>query len=86
MTDPQTLFNILVAVVGFLGGWVLNSLRDSIKTLHDSDTDLRTKVQTIEVLVAGTYVKRDDIDKITHAIFAKLDKIENKIDQKADKP
>jgi len=46
---------------------------------------LAAKVQTIEVLVAGSYVKRDDLDKLTHAIFVKLDKIEDKIDSKVDK-
>ena len=85
MTDPQTIFNILVALLSFLGGWVLNNLRDSIKSLHDSDMQLAAKVQTIEVLVAGSYVKRDDLDKLTHAIFVKLDKIEDKIDSKVDK-
>ena len=85
MADPQTIFNILVALLSFLGGWVLNNLRDSIKSLHDSDMQLAAKVQTIEVLVAGSYVKRDDLDKLTHAIFVKLDKIEDKIDSKVDK-
>ena len=85
MNDPQTIFNILVALLSFLGGWVLNNLRESIKSLHDSDMQLAAKVQTIEVLVAGSYVKRDDLDKLTHAIFVKLDKIEDKIDSKVDK-
>jgi hypothetical protein len=83
--DTQTAFNILLSLVAFLGGWVINSLRDSIKALHDSDTDLADKVQKIEVLVAGQYVKRDDMDKLTAALFAKLDKIEAKLDGKADK-
>jgi hypothetical protein len=85
MTDPQTLFNVLVGLVAFLGGWVLNSLRASIESLQDADSALTTKVQSIEVLVAGSYVKRDDMDRLTAALFAKLDKIENKIDGKADK-
>jgi hypothetical protein len=85
MSEPQTLFNVLVGLVAFFGGWVLNSLRDSIKALHSSDELLSTKVQSIEVLVAGSYVKRDDMDKLTAALFAKLDKIELKIDGKADK-
>jgi hypothetical protein len=85
MSDPQTLFNVLVGLVAFFGGWVLNSLRDSIKALHTSDESLSTKVQSIEVLVAGSYVKRDDMDKLTAALFAKLDKIESKLDGKADK-
>jgi hypothetical protein len=83
--DTQTAFNIVLSLVAFLGGWVLNSLRDSLKTLQLTDNELATKVQRIEVLVAGSYVKREDIDKLTAALFAKLDKIEAKLDLKADK-
>ena len=83
--DMQTSFNIAVGLVAFLGGWVLNSLRDSIKSLNTSDTELANKVQGIELMVAGSYVKRDDLDKLTVALFAKLDKIETKLDCKADK-
>ena len=83
--DMQTSFNIAVGLIAFLGGWVLNSLRDSIQSLQKSDTELATKVQGIELLVAGSYVKRDDLDKLTVALFAKLDKIDAKLDGKADK-
>lgn len=83
--DTQTAFNIVLSLVAFLGGWVLNSLRDSIKALQRTDSELADKVQHIEVLVAGTYVKRDDLDRLATALFNKLDKIELKIDGKADK-
>jgi len=71
--------------VAFFGGSVLNSLRDSIKALNQSDESLTSKVEDVELLVAGSYVKRDDLDRLTTALFAKLDKIENKLDGKADK-
>lgn len=83
--DTQTAFNIVLSLVAFLGGWVLNSLRDSIRALQKTDAELADKVQHIEVLVAGTYVKRDDMDRLGTALFAKLDKIEAKLDGKADK-
>jgi len=83
--DTQTAFNIALSLIAFLGGWVLNSLRDSIKSLHESDAELVEKVQHIEVLVAGQYVKRDDMDKLASALFVKLDKIDAKLDKKADK-
>ncbi len=83
--DTQTAFNIVLSLVAFLGGWVLNSLRDSIRALQKTDSELADKVQRIEVLVAGTYVKRDDMDRLGAALFAKLDKIEAKLDGKADK-
>jgi hypothetical protein len=83
--DIQVAFNIAVALIAFLGGWVLNSLKESINTLKQTDGELATKVQHIEVLVAGSYVKREDMDKLTEALFRKLDKIEAKLDLKADK-
>lgn len=75
-----------MGLIAFLGGWVLNSLRDDVKDLKTADVGLVKAVQHIEVLVAGSYVKRDDMDKLTTALFAKLDKIESKIDMKVDKP
>ena len=42
-------------------------------------------MQKIEVLVVGDYVKRTEMDSLGAAIFAKLDRIENKLDKKADK-
>ena len=81
----QMFFNIAITLIGFLGGWVLNSLKSSIEALQKADASLTSKVQEIEVLVAGSYVKRDDLDKLSMALFAKLDKIESKLDGKADK-
>lgn len=83
--DAQTIINIAIGLVGALGGWVLNNLKSSIDELRKADSVLADKVQHIEVLVAGTYVKRDDMDKLGSALFAKLDKIEAKLDGKADK-
>lgn len=83
--DNQTLINAAFSLVAFLGGWVLNSLKDSMKSLHESDSALTAKVQAIEVLVAGSYVKRDDLDKLTHALFTKLDVICDKLDNKVSK-
>lgn len=83
--EPQTFINIAIGLVGALGGWVLNNLKSSIDELRKADLALTDKVQHIEVLVAGTYVKRDDMEKLGSALFAKLDKIENKLDGKVDK-
>lgn len=64
---------------------MLYSIRESIKNLQQRDSELTDKVQQIEVLVAGQYVKRDDMEKMANALFAKLDKIDSKLDNKADK-
>lgn len=81
----QMLINILFATLGGLGGWILNSVKESVKDLQTSDKDLADKVQNIEVLVVGQYVKHDDLERMSNAIFAKLDKIYDKLDTKVDK-
>jgi hypothetical protein len=83
--EAQTIINVAIGLAGGLGGWILNNLKSSIDELRKADSMLADKVQHIEVLVAGTYVKRDDMDKLGSALFAKLDKIESKLDGKADR-
>jgi len=72
-----------LANIGF--GFVLKVMWDSYKELKRTDKELADKVSSIEVLVAGQYVKRDDFDRVANTIFVKLDKISDKLDQKADR-
>ena len=81
----QTIVNWLLAGFGGLIGFLLNAVWQAVKDLQKADMDLTKKVSEIEVLVAGAYVKKDDIDKLSNAIFAKLDRIEDKLDGKVDK-
>lgn len=81
----QTVFNIVVGIAGALGGWTLNSLWNAMRELQAADRALVDRVSSIEVLVAGTYVKRDELMGHIEAIFRKLDRIEEKVDRKADR-
>ena len=63
----------------------MRGLSDSMKELKKTDSELATKVQSIEVLVAGQYVKREDFKELSDALFRKLDRIEVKLDSKMDK-
>ena len=72
----QVVVNWILGGVGGLMGFILSAVWQSVKDLQVADVTLAEKVQSIEVLVAGSYVKRDDLDKLTLALFAKLDKIE----------
>ena len=83
--ETQTLINYLVLFAGATGGWVLKILWDSIHDLREADIALTEKVGTIEVLVAGSYITRDEFSKTITAMFLKLDRIEDKVSQKADK-
>jgi len=81
----QTLFNIALGLVGALGGWILRTIWAEMKAMQATYSKLADKVSSIEILVAGQYVKRDDIQVLSNAIFAKLDRIEDKLDGKVDK-
>lgn len=77
--DWQTAFNIVAGIVGALGGWVLNMVWSSVRR-NERDIAL------FKESVAETYVRRDDFKDAIQAIFTKLDRIEDKIDAKVDKP
>jgi hypothetical protein len=83
--DGQTAFNLAVGLVSFFGGWVVKNLQDAMKSLQATDERLAAKVQSIEVLVAGQYIKREDFERTVEALFAKLDKIDAKLDMKANR-
>lgn len=83
--DMQSAFNIAVMLIGGLGGWILKSLSDELKELKISNLSQIDKIQKVEVLVAGTYVKNEALDRLSSSLFAKLDRIESKLDGKQDK-
>lgn len=72
--EMQVLFNIVVGVAGLFGGWILNNISQTIRTL---DKDVRNMPLTY---VTQAHYQRD-IDEIK----GMLDKIFNKLDEKVDK-
>lgn len=83
--DYQVMFNIAIAALAFLGGWVLNTLWASIKELQKADSDLASKVSSIEVVVAGQYVPREEFTLALNTLYNKLDRISDQISSKADR-
>jgi hypothetical protein len=81
----QTLVNWLLAGFGGLIGFLLNVVWQAVKDLQKADKALADRVGEIEVLVAGSYITKTDFTSVTDAIFRKLDRIEDKLDGKADK-
>jgi hypothetical protein len=73
--DTQYLFNIAVSIAGFLGGWVLNNIYQTIRLL---DKDVRQ--MPLNYVAKDDYRRDiDEVKEICRQIFAKLD-------NKADKP
>lgn len=72
--DWQTLFNIAVGLCGVFGGWILNDISRSIRTL---DQDVRK--------MPLTYVTKDQYRDDIAEIKTMLGKIFDRLDGKADK-
>jgi hypothetical protein len=81
----QSLINWVLAGFGGLVGFMLRVVWRSVQDLQSADKELTAKVASIEILVAGDYVKKDEVLMMTNTIFSKLDRIEDKLDKKADK-
>lgn len=81
----QQIFNIIAGIAGLLGSFVLTRLWGALDEIRKDHARLTSKHSDIEVLIAGAYVKREDLDRLGRDIFSKLDKIESKLDQKVDK-
>lgn len=72
--DSQTIINVVIGIAGFLGGYILNRLTNTIDRL---DGDIR-KIQT-------EYVEKDDYFRDVREIKDMLKLIFDKLDHKADK-
>ena len=72
--DYQVLFNLAVAIGGFLGGWVLNNISRSIDRL---DIDVRA--------MPANYVSKEDYRNDIREVKEALVRIETKLADKADK-
>lgn len=60
MLLDQVLFNWVIAVVGFLGGWIL-------KVIWDAITDLKRDIRAMDTKMHEDFVRRDDFkDAMTH--------------------
>ena len=74
MNEYQVLFNIILGVAAFFGGWVVNNLTRSIERL---DKDVRNMPLTY---VTQNHYQRD-IDEIKSMLRLIFDRLENKQDK-----
>jgi hypothetical protein len=72
--EMQVLFNIVVGVAAFFGGWSLNQITRSIERL---DKDVRNMPLTY---VTQTTYQRD-IDDIKNMLSKIFDKLDEKVDK-----
>ena len=81
----QTIVNWILTGLGTLLGFLLNAVWQAVKDLQSADKQLADKVATIEILVAGEYVSKEDFERTIQRLFEKLDPMEEKFDRKMEK-
>ena len=72
--DGQSLFNLVVGVAAFFGGWTLNNIT---RMLNRIDDDIRE--------IPHVYVSKDDYKSDISDIKGMLGKIFDRLENKADK-
>lgn len=77
--EYQIFFDVGVAVIGAMGGWILNTVWNAVKELQKADKELAEKVADIEVLVAGRYITREEFNQTLNQVFERLDRIRDMI-------
>jgi len=72
--DIQVLFNIIVGVAGLFGGWILNSISQTLRML---DNDVRQMPHTY--VTQNAYQR--DIDEVKSMLRLIFDRLEDKADK-----
>ena len=85
MDQRQTLINLSFGLIAAMAGAMGNVMWNSISDLRRADSEFITQISSVRLMISDSYVKRADLERMTSDIFTKLDKIESKIDRKADK-
>jgi hypothetical protein len=65
--------------------WIFRMTWNKIKELSDRQVILQERVQQVELLIAGDYVHKEEFRLFSNALFTRLDKIADKLDEKVDK-
>jgi hypothetical protein len=78
MEEYQWIVNTGFIVVSSVFGWLARQLWDAVGSLKKDLSNLREEI-------ANDRVHKSDFRDLSDAIFRKLDRIEDKLDGKADK-
>ena len=74
MMDSQMLFNIVIGLASFFGGWVLNNITKAIDRLDDD-------VRNLPIIYLTKNEYHRDIDDIKTMLGKIFDKLDNKVDK-----
>lgn len=76
--DQQTIINLAAGACLAVLGWFARVIWEAV-------AELRRDIHSIEVELPSAYVRKDEFSEALRIIFEKLDRIADKLDDKADK-
>lgn len=86
--DFQSMFNLAIAVVGALFGWLLKSLQDQIKEAKDAAAEAKDAAfQEVKDLRTrqDTFALKDDVKDGFNRLETNLNRIFHLLERKVDK-
>lgn len=84
--DLKLAFDIALLFIGALAAWGSAMLMGRIKETERRNEELSTLVTDLRIDVASHFAFREHVATSIDNIFAMLRRIEEKVDDKADKP
>jgi hypothetical protein len=76
--EPQAVINVLFAVAGAMGSFILKNIWDALQSL-------RTDLAALQQSIANNYVRKDDFRDHANEIKTLLVEIRNDLKHKVDK-
>lgn len=76
--DWQSAFNIAAAMLGAIGGWLMKSLWSAVERL-------RRDLSEMERNLHSEFLRKDDFNIVIVRIESKLDRIVERLEDKADR-
>tara|TARA_R110000796_G_scaffold69170_4_gene157986 strand:+ start:5127 stop:5387 length:261 start_codon:yes stop_codon:yes gene_type:complete len=81
----QTLLNWLIFTLGAIMSAILHTIWGAVRDLRAEDKAISQKLASIQILVAGDYIRKQEFDRVIDRLFVKLDSIEASLVSKQDK-
>jgi hypothetical protein len=81
----QTIINAVFSGFGAVLIFLFTTVWQGLRDCQKSDITLGAEIAAVRLMMADSYIKKADFDKLTSEIFSTLRRIEDKLDHKADK-
>lgn len=81
----QTIINAILAGFGAAASFILKVIWEGHRELQEQDSRMNAEIQAVKLMMANSYIKKEDFDKAVAALFDQLRRIEDKLDNKEDK-